>query len=106
MILGDVDGFARQEERLPVLDGLRGWGAIFVLLFHVFCEGLPVTAESGAFLRLLLPFSGLYAAVLVFFVVSGISLSYGYFKERQVEKLIAAAGSRYFRLGRELINTS
>lgn len=76
MSLGHVDSFARQEERLPVLDGLRGWGAIFVLLFHVFSEGLPVTAESGAFLRLLLPFSGLYA-VLVFLVVSGISLSYG-----------------------------
>ncbi|MGR9173360.1 acyltransferase family protein [Rhizobium sp. KDH_Rht_773_N] len=92
-----VDSFARQEERLHVLDGMRGWGAIFVLFFHVFCEGLPVTAESGAYLRRLLPFSGLYA-VLVFFVVSGISLSYGYFRERNVEKLIAAAGSRYFRL--------
>lgn len=94
-----VERKLNQEERLPALDGLRGWGAITVLIFHVFCEGLPVTAESSAFLRRLLPFSGLYA-VLVFFVVSGISLSYGYFKrrERQIEGLAVSAGTRYLRL--------
>jgi len=95
--LTNVDGKSEKSERLPWLDGLRGWGAIFVLLFHVFCEGFPLTPESGSLLPRLLPFSGLYA-VLVFFVVSGISLSYGYFRTRKVEVLIAAAGARYLRL--------
>jgi peptidoglycan/LPS O-acetylase OafA/YrhL len=97
MNLTNVDEKSQNGERLPSLDGLRGWGAIFVVLFHVFCQGFPLTPESGSLLPRLLPFSGLYA-VLVFFVVSGISLSYGYFRSRQVEVLIAAAGARYLRL--------
>ncbi|WP_105430935.1 acyltransferase [Neorhizobium sp. T6_25] len=86
-----------KSSRLPVLDGLRGWGAVFVVLYHVFSEGLPVTAASGQFLRHLLPFNGPFA-VLIFFAVSGISLSIGYLASNDNSILIASAASRYFRL--------
>lgn len=83
--------------RLPVLDGLRGWAALFVLLYHVFTSGLAVTQESGAFLRHLLPFNGPYA-VMIFFAVSGVSLSIGYLARFDNGLLIKSAAARYFRL--------
>ncbi|WP_152564497.1 hypothetical protein [Neorhizobium vignae] len=68
-----------------------------MVLYHVFSEGLPVTAASGEFLRHLLPFNGPFA-VLIFFTVSGISLSIGYLATHDNSILIANAASRYFRL--------
>ena len=41
--------------RIRALDGLRGWGAVFVVLYHVFVEGLPVSAGSAGLLKRLIP---------------------------------------------------
>lgn len=63
--------------RLKFLDGLRGWAAIFVLLYHVFCDAIPFDDRAAALLQLFLPFSGIMA-IFIFFVVSGFSLSVDY----------------------------
>lgn len=83
--------------RLRFLDGLRGWGAVFVLLYHVFAEALPVTQQSAEFLRHLVPFNGTLA-VLVFFLVSGFSLSTNYLVHGDWAALLRMAAGRYFRL--------
>jgi peptidoglycan/LPS O-acetylase OafA/YrhL len=83
--------------RQKFLDGIRGWGAIFVLLYHVFCDGLPITPESGRALMPLLPFNGTFA-VYVFFVISGFSLSIAFFFRKDYVSLSKIAIGRYFRL--------
>ena len=83
--------------RLKFLDGLRGWGAVFVLLYHVFGEGLPVDDVSGARLAYLVPFNGTLA-VLVFFAVSGFSLSVRYLADGDTRAWLKIAAGRYFRL--------
>lgn len=88
--------------RLLVLDGLRGWGAVFVVLFHVFCDALPVSSESSIMLRRLLPFSGLYA-VMIFFMVSGIALSTRYLVDGNNRELFKSATGRYFRLATPIL---
>lgn len=99
--VGRVEGGGR----LPVLDGLRGWGALFVLFYHVFSSGLRITPESGEFLRHLLPFNGPYA-VMIFFVVSGVSLSVGYLGRFDNGILIKSAAARYFRLAIPILAVS
>lgn len=84
-------------KRLTFLDGLRGFGAAFVVLYHVFCDGLPFDRTAGDHLKLLLPFNGPFA-VLVFFVVSGFSLSVGYLAGGGRESLTKIAIGRYPRL--------
>jgi len=64
-------------QRLKFLDGLRGWAAVFVLLYHVFCDGIPFDAELGSQLKLFMPFNG-GVGVFIFFLVSGFSLSIDY----------------------------
>jgi peptidoglycan/LPS O-acetylase OafA/YrhL len=82
--------------RLVFLDGLRGWGAVFVVLYHVFCNGLPVNALADG-LKYLVPFSGMLA-VLVFFVVSGFSLSISYLAEGRLQSWCRMTAGRYLRL--------
>jgi peptidoglycan/LPS O-acetylase OafA/YrhL len=83
--------------RLKFLDGLRGWGAVFVLLCHVCSEGLPIDAVLGDRLKYLIPFSGTLA-VLVFFVVSGFSLSVRYLADGDIRSWSKIAAGRYLRL--------
>lgn len=85
------------EGRIGFLDGLRGWGSVFVLLYHVFSDGLPTDKVTAARLALLVPFNGL-VAVLVFFIVSGFALSFRYFRDGSVDQLARTASGRYVRL--------
>src|SRR3954464_10780151 len=87
----------KHVRRLKFLDGLRGWGAVFVVLFHVFSEGLPVDAAIGGRLPYLVPFNGTLA-VLVFFVVSGFSLSVRYLADGDIRPWLRIAAGRYLRL--------
>jgi peptidoglycan/LPS O-acetylase OafA/YrhL len=84
-------------KRLYFLDGLRGWAAVFVLLFHVFSDGMPVTATSGDALRHLMFFNG-GLAVMMFFLVSGFSLSTRYLTDGDKSELARIAAGRYLRL--------
>ena len=85
------------EGRIGFLDGLRGWGSVFVLLYHVFSDGLPIDKVTAARLMLLVPFNGLLA-VLVFFIVSGFALSFRYLKDGRGDQLAKIAAGRYLRL--------
>src|SRR5262249_19664836 len=89
-------------ERLPVqryvfLDGLRGWGAVAVLLFHYLVQVFPTDAETASVLRRIIFLNG-SMAVWVFFVVSGFSLSIGYVERRDARALARLAIGRYPRL--------
>jgi peptidoglycan/LPS O-acetylase OafA/YrhL len=83
--------------RLKFLDGLRGWGAVIVLLYHVFSDSLPVDDTFAEKLKLFLPFNGVMA-VFVFFVVSGFSLSVRYLADGDIRRWSKIAAGRYLRL--------
>ena len=85
------------RERCVFLDGLRGWGALAVVLWHCFIEVFPYSPESARFLTLLAPFNGVLA-VNLFFVISGFSLSIGYVRGGDRFALARMAASRYPRL--------
>jgi peptidoglycan/LPS O-acetylase OafA/YrhL len=82
--------------KLRFLDGLRGWGAVVVLLYHCFCDSLP-PAPSFKALEKFVPFNG-NLAVLVFFVVSGFSLTVRYLETYQLEGWFKILAGRYLRL--------
>src|SRR5205814_10095243 len=69
-------GFARPAPipRLTFLDGLRGWAAMAVLLFHVFILIFPPSNFAAIMLRKFVLFNGAFA-VMLFFVISGFALS-------------------------------
>jgi peptidoglycan/LPS O-acetylase OafA/YrhL len=82
--------------RLGELDGVRGWGAFSVLLFHstweTFGQAQPMFRN---------PFAGLLYGPLdvsVFFVVSGAALSAPFFTGGGTSYVVAAALKRYLRL--------
>ncbi|HEX2842963.1 acyltransferase family protein [Hyphomicrobium sp.] len=83
--------------RLSFLDGLRGWGAVFVLNYHVFCSGLAPYPPVAHELRSFIPFSGL-VAVLTFFLVSGFALSVKFLSKNDPLDLVRIAAGRYPRL--------
>jgi peptidoglycan/LPS O-acetylase OafA/YrhL len=83
--------------RLKVLDGLRGWGALIVVLYHVFSDGLPVDAAIGDCLKYFIPFNGMIA-VFVFFIVSGFSLSVRYLTDGDMRGWSMIVAARYLRL--------
>jgi len=83
--------------RCVFLDGLRGWGALAVVLWHCFIEVFPVSPESARFLSYIPPFNGVIAVDL-FFVISGFSLSIAYVRRRDPAGLARMAASRYPRL--------
>lgn len=85
------------NKRLHFLDGVRGWGALAVVLFHIFVEGFPIGPWSGAHLWRLPLFHGTFA-VLVFFLVSGSALSTGYLLTGSRVDLARLAAGRYIRL--------
>jgi peptidoglycan/LPS O-acetylase OafA/YrhL len=88
---------AAPDHRLHFLDGLRGWGALAVVLFHVFVEGFAINEHTTATLRRVFMFNGALA-VWVFFLVSGFSLAVGYCRSRNDQALVKIALGRYVRL--------
>jgi peptidoglycan/LPS O-acetylase OafA/YrhL len=79
------------------LDGLRGWGAVVVLVFHYLVQVFPPSMKAAAILPQIIVFNG-NLAVWVFFVVSGFSLSIGYIQRRDPRSLTRLAIGRYPRL--------
>lgn len=86
-----------KQARLHFLDGLRGWGAVIVLLYHTFVEIYPVTRDGGRMLFHLFPFNG-GLAIFVFFIVSGYALSIGFLQRGDRAILEKIFIGRYFRL--------
>jgi peptidoglycan/LPS O-acetylase OafA/YrhL len=87
-------------ERYIFLDGLRGWAALAVLLYHLFVEDFCIdrsAAGAPAILDRFILFNGT-AAVFLFFVISGFSLSIAYVRHRDGTALARMAASRYPRL--------
>jgi peptidoglycan/LPS O-acetylase OafA/YrhL len=90
--------------RIAFLDGIRGWGALVVFLYHL-VERFLSQADPG-----LVPrwskfiFDGPFA-VLVFFVVSGFALSHVNFNENRRD-LAMVATARYFRLAIPVVITT
>lgn len=86
-----------EEKRLNFLDGIRGWGAISVLLYHVLVQAFPISKEISVALRKFPLFNG-ELAVWIFFVISGFSLSIGFIQNSSFRTLRRIAAGRYFRL--------
>ena len=84
-----------QSERLAFLDGIRGWGAMVVLMFHLFVDqGLRAKPGAGQLIHFFFlngPF-----AVCIFFVISGFSLSIGVLTRKSTDVLIRMAAGRIF----------
>lgn len=83
--------------RLKEVDGIRGWAALIVLLFHVFGEMLKyaVPAVNNAWF---VPLLAGDIAVLIFFVLSGDALSSAFFAgggNKVIDRLLVR---RYLRL--------
>ncbi|MBK8337377.1 MAG: acyltransferase [Sterolibacteriaceae bacterium] len=67
-----------QNQQMPVLTGIRGWAALWVLLYHAWGQSgsKPIILGSDAFGADLTPFFRMGGAgVTVFFVLSGFLLS-------------------------------
>jgi peptidoglycan/LPS O-acetylase OafA/YrhL len=90
------------SKRLYFLDGIRGWGALSVLLYHVFVQAFPVSQDAPEMLRKLVFFNG-QITVWIFFIVSGFSLSVGFIKTNNSEVLARIAVGRYLRLAIPII---
>lgn len=85
--------------RFPFLDGLRGWAAFCVLVYHVVIDGLPANAfmADAWFWAHVFVLNG-PLMVGVFFVVSGFSLSIRYLETGDARGLARIAAGRYLRL--------
>lgn len=86
-----------EKDRIHFLDGLRGWGALSVLLCHAFVDVFPVDQASMNLLSQTFLFNGTFA-VWVFFIVSGFSLSVHFCETREGSSLKRMFVGRYFRL--------
>ena len=86
-------------KRFRFLDGLRGWAAFCVLIYHIFIDGLPANAiMADRTLWSKVFFLNGTLAVCVFFVVSGFSLSIRYLETGEPYGLARTAAGRYLRL--------
>lgn len=83
--------------RCVFLDGLRGWGAVVVLVYHYLVQVFPPNQEAASILSRVIFLNG-NMAVWVFFVVSGFSLSIRYIRRRDGRALTRLAIGRYPRL--------
>jgi peptidoglycan/LPS O-acetylase OafA/YrhL len=90
--------------RLRFLDGIRGWAAVTVVIYHFFLDGFPVPAVIAWKTMLLRVFflNGFFAVIL-FFVVSGFSLSIVTIRRADRMQPIKLAAGRYFRLAIPII---
>jgi len=100
------------KSRLLELEGLRGFAAIAVAIFHAilifWCYAIYGKEASGGIQNMRFednlygnPFFGLYSgifAVAIFFVLSGFVLSVGYFSTGKIEIVQKLAAKRYIRL--------
>ena len=85
------------KNRLHVIDGVRGWAAFSVLLFHVFCETFSMLKPEFRSVFTHFIFNG-PLAIAVFFVLSGDALSTGYLKNQKLRTIDSLLLKRYFRL--------
>jgi peptidoglycan/LPS O-acetylase OafA/YrhL len=89
----------KSRQRYLFLDGLRGWGSVTVVFFHVLIEGFPANATmADRDLWAKVFFLNGTFAVAVFFIVSGFSLSIGYLERRDWRILLRLGAGRYLRL--------
>jgi len=83
--------------RIHEVDGIRGWAALVVLLFHTFGEMLKY-AVPAVHIAWFAPLLAGDIAVAIFFILSGDALSSGFFAgggERVIDRLLVR---RYLRL--------
>lgn len=84
-------------ERFAALDGIRGWAALSVVLFHIFweCFGerFPILRNLWTASLINGPF-----AVCLFFIVSGAALSAPFYARPERITVLASALKRYPRL--------
>lgn len=83
--------------RLACLDGLRGWAAVMVVLSHLWGQFARHVASfyDHPLLRLI---SDGHLAVLIFFVLSGVTLSLRFVQTAQPVSLLRLVIARYVRL--------
>jgi peptidoglycan/LPS O-acetylase OafA/YrhL len=91
--------------RLEFLDGLRGWGALMVFLYHLIVQLLFNTAPPYKSKYLAFLLDGDFA-VFIFFVLSGFVLSIKFVISPGKYSLTQAVIARYFRLMLPIIITS
>jgi peptidoglycan/LPS O-acetylase OafA/YrhL len=83
--------------RLHELDGLRGWAALSVVLYHIFWETFGVVVPGFRNPVTAFVFGG-PLAVSIFFVLSGEALSSAYFAGKGEAAVARLAARRYSRL--------
>jgi peptidoglycan/LPS O-acetylase OafA/YrhL len=91
--------------RVDFLDGIRGWAAIMVVLFHIMIRILANTTPSYHNSYLAFITDG-HLAVFIFFVLSGFALSITFIKRPQKVSVPLALITRYFRLLIPILFTS
>lgn len=79
------------------LDGIRGWAALFVVLFHFVEEPLKNAVETVSDSWFFFYLNGTFF-VCVFFVVSGQALSTSFMRSRNVQAIDPLLIKRYVRL--------
>ena len=91
-------------ERNTEIDGIRGWAALLVVMFHLFQEifGRVFPFLHGTGFGFV--FDG-HLMVLIFFVLSGDALSISFFRENKIASTVRLAIARYFRLTFPIIVT-
>ena len=89
-------GNAAPPERLYFLDGLRGWMALSVVMYHSFLALYPAGLDAAGILGRLLANGPL--AVYVFFTVSGFSAATAFWATGDRGAVLMAAIQRYPRL--------
>jgi peptidoglycan/LPS O-acetylase OafA/YrhL len=86
-----------QGDRLYFLDGIRGWAALIVVMNHL--TQILFYKASPFFENIYIKFfSDGQLAVMIFFLISGFSLSYGYFSKPTSLNLRKMVIQRYPRL--------
>jgi peptidoglycan/LPS O-acetylase OafA/YrhL len=87
----------KKSNHLSEIDGIRGWAALVVVLFHCFSEMLKNVVPEVTSNMLAPAFAGNYA-VLIFFVLSGDALSASFHKSGSQSSVDRLLVRRYFRL--------
>jgi peptidoglycan/LPS O-acetylase OafA/YrhL len=98
------DPAPQTSERLLALEGVRGLAALAVVLHHLGIAFWPWLYLKSSTVSTVLAFTPLRFlhdgpfAVRIFFVLSGVALSFAYFRRPSQDLLAEAAIRRYFRL--------